>query len=111
MFPDVMAALGDKGRELPSKNISIGAGMVEIYRRWNEISERISPTASSRKTIQHLGRRYALLPFERFSKSEKLKLPPALAAELSARFRADAAMINPRRVVVSEADAMKYAAQ
>jgi hypothetical protein len=106
-----MAALGEKGRQLPAKNISIGAGMVEIYRRWNVISDRLAPNGSVRKTVQHLGRRYALLPFERFSKSEKLRLPQELAEALSARYRGDAAMINPRRIHIDEADALKYAAQ
>lgn len=111
MFPGVMAALGDQGRKLPSKNISIGGGMVEIYRRWNELSERIAPNAAARKTIQHLGRRYGLLPLERFSNSEKLRLPPALAAELTARFQSDVAFIAPQRVHPNEVDALKYAAQ
>jgi hypothetical protein len=111
MFPDVMAALGDKGRELPSKNISIGSGMVEIYRRWNEIADRISSSGRARKTIQHLGRRYGLLPFERFSKSDKIRLPGTMAAEMSARYRADLAMINPRRVHPVDLDALKHAAQ
>lgn len=111
MFPDIMAALGERGRQLPAKNISIGGDMVEIYRRWNIISDRLAPNGSVRRTIQHLGRRYGLLPFERFSRSEKLRLPPALAEALSARYRADAAMINPRRIHIDEADALKYAAQ
>ncbi|MDB5525407.1 MAG: hypothetical protein JWM58_3170 [Rhizobium sp.] len=111
MFPDVMAALGEKGRELPSKNISIGSGMVNLYRRWNEISDRLTPNSSARRTVQYLGRRYALLPFERFSKSEKLRLPQPMAEALSARYRDDALMINPRRIRPNEDDAFRYAAQ
>jgi hypothetical protein len=111
MFPDIMAALGDQGRQLPAKNISIGSGMVEIYRRWNILSDRIAPNGSVRKTIQHIGRRYGLLPFERFSKSEKLRLPRELAETLSARYRADVAMLNPRRIHVDESNALNYAAQ
>jgi hypothetical protein len=111
MFPDIMAALGERGKALPAKNISIGRGMVEIYRRWNIISDRITPNGAARRTIQHIGRRYGLLPFERFSKSEKLKLPPEIAEALSARYRADAAMINPRRIHIDEDDAMRHAAQ
>jgi len=111
MFPDVMAALGERGKVLPAKNISIGSGMVEIYRRWNMISDRITPNGSMRRTVQHIGRRYGLLPFERFSKSEKLRLPPKLAEALSARYRADVATINPRRVHIDENDAMRHAAQ
>lgn len=111
MFPDIMAALGERGRTLPSKNISIGGGMVEIYRRWNTISDRLAPNGAARRTIQHIGRRYMLLPFERFSRSEKLKLPGPLAETLAARYRADSEAIAPRRVLLGEADAVKYAAQ
>jgi hypothetical protein len=111
MFPDIMATLGERGRQLPAKNMSIGGGMVEVYRRWNIVSDRIAPNGPARRTIQHIGRRYGLLPFERFSKSEKLRLPSALAEALSARYRADIAMINPRRIHIDEANALKYAAQ
>ncbi len=110
MFPEIMAVLGDRGRQLPNKNISIGGGMVEVYRRWNEIAGFIAPNVASLKVIRHIGRRYALLPFERFSKSEKLVLPPELAAQLSERYRADIAAINPLRVGVEDADAPRYAA-
>ena len=111
MFPDVMTALGERGKALPKKNISIGSGMVNVYRRWNEISDRITSNASARKTVHQLGRRYALLPFERFSKSEKIRLPQAMAEVLSARYRDDVLMINPRRVLPNEDDAIRYAAQ
>ena len=97
-FTDIMAALGEKGRELPSKNASIGAGMVDVYRHWNRISDRLAWSASSRRAIHHIGRRYGLLPFERFSNSEKVKLPAEMAAEMSARFKADLPLIRPRRV-------------
>ena len=111
MFPDIMAALGEKGRELPAKNRSIGQGMVDIYRRWNDISDRLSTLGASRRTIQHLGRRYVLLPFERFSKSEKVRLPMEMAAAMSERFAADRAAINPRQVFAADLDALKHAAQ
>jgi hypothetical protein len=111
MFPDLMAALGEKGKRLPSKNLSIGGGMVEMYRRWNVLSERLAPNGKTRRTIQHIGRRYGLLPFERFSKSEKLKLPAPIAEQLSARYREDAAVIKPRRIHVDETAAVRYAAQ
>lgn len=97
-FPEIMAALGERGRQLPSKNPSIGEGMVEIYRRWNQISERVAWNPAARRTIHHLGRRYALLPFERFSNSEKVRLPAEMAAELTVRYQADLPLINPRRV-------------
>lgn len=111
MFPDVMAALGEKGRKLPSKNISIGRGMVETYRRWNVLSERLAPNGASRRTLHQIGRRYVLLPLERFSRSEKLVLPADLAASLSARYRADVQEIGPRRVVSAESEAVRHAAQ
>jgi len=98
MFPEVMAALGEKGRELPNKNVSIGRGMVEVYRRWNVIAEKLARGPSSRKTIQHIGRRYFLLPFERFSRSEKLRLPEDMAAVMKARFKADLVAVAPRSI-------------
>ncbi|MDB5553276.1 MAG: hypothetical protein JWL86_3260 [Rhizobium sp.] len=88
-FPAIMAALGDAGRSPPNKNMSIGKGMVDAYRRWNGISERIGWSAGSRKSIQHIGRRYVLLPFERFSKSEKIRFDAETAARMTARYRAD----------------------
>jgi hypothetical protein len=97
-FPDIMAALGERGRQLPSKNPSIGEGMVEIYRRWNLMSEKLAWDSRSRRTIHHLGRRYGLLPFERFSNSAKPQLPAEMAAEMRARYQADLATIGPRQV-------------
>ena len=88
-FPEIMAALGEAGRNPPNKNSSIGAGMVNAYRRWNRIAERIGWSQGSRKTIQHVGRRYMLLPFERFSKSAKIKFDPETAAKMTARYKAD----------------------
>ncbi|MCB1444320.1 MAG: hypothetical protein KDJ87_00590 [Rhizobiaceae bacterium] len=88
-FPTVMAALGEAGRNPPNKNSSIGRGMVSAYRRWNGIAERIGWSQKSRKTIQHLGRRYVLLPFERFSRSEKIRFDPETAKTMTARYRAD----------------------
>jgi hypothetical protein len=98
LYPDIMAALGENGRRMPSKNIAIGRGMVEVYRRWNAIAEKVAGGGSRRKTLQHIGRRYVLLPFERFSNSEKLRLPAETAARMSARYQADLAAIAPRRV-------------
>jgi hypothetical protein len=98
MFPDVMAALGDKGRELPKKNMSIGVGMIERYRRWSEISSRISPNPLWRARIHHIGRRYALLPLERFSRSPKLVMPEDLVKTLKARYQVHREVIKPRRV-------------
>lgn len=98
MFPDVMAALGDKGRELPNKNISIGAGMVERYRRWSVLATKIAPNPRWRARIHQIGRRYALLPLERFSRSAKLALPDDLAKGLTARYQADREALNPQRV-------------
>ena len=97
-FPDIMAALGDRGRALPSKNHSIGQGMVNIYRRWNRLSDRIAWNPSSRRLIHHLGRRYGLLPLERFSNSPKIQLPAELAAAMSARYRADLPLLMPRQI-------------
>jgi hypothetical protein len=88
-FPEVMAALGEAGRSPPNKNSSIGKGMVDTYRRWNRIAEWIGWSQGSRKTIQHIGRRYVLLPFERFSKSEKIRFDPETAAKMTARYKAD----------------------
>jgi hypothetical protein len=88
-FPAVMAALGEAGRNPPNKNTSIGRGMVNAYRRWNAIADRIGWSAGARKTIQHLGRRYMLLPFERFSRSEKIRFDAETAAKMTARYRAD----------------------
>ncbi|MGV3551984.1 hypothetical protein [Rhizobium sp.] len=88
-FPDVMAALGEAGRNPPNKNTSIGKGMVNAYRRWNAIAERIGWSWKSRKTIQHIGRRYVLLPFERFSRSEKIRFDPQTAKAMTARYKAD----------------------
>ncbi len=90
-FPDVMAALGERGHDIPRKNKTIGKGMVNIYRRWNQIAPRLAPTPAMRKSVRHLVRHYVLLPLERFSRSEKLTLDPALAAELSARYRKELA--------------------
>ncbi|MCV3764404.1 hypothetical protein [Rhizobium sp. TRM95796] len=98
MFPDVMAALGDRGRELPNKNISIGAGMVERYRRWSEIATRISPSPRWRARIHQIGRRYGLLPLERFSRSPKLVMPDDMAKALRARYQADRDALRPQRV-------------
>lgn len=88
-FPDVMAALGEAGKNPPNKNSSIGKGMVNAYRRWNAISEKIGWSRTSRKTIQHIGRRYFLLPFERFSRSEKIRFDPETARKMTDRYRAD----------------------
>jgi hypothetical protein len=88
-FPDIMAALGEAGRSPPNKNLSIGKGMVNAYRRWNGIAGRLGWSAGSRKSIQHFGRRYVLLPFERFSKSEKIRFDPETAARMTARYKAD----------------------
>lgn len=88
-FPTVMAALGDAGRNPPNKNTSIGKGMVNAYRRWNAISERLGWSQQSRKTIQHIGRRYVLLPFERLSRSEKVRFDPETARKMTARYKAD----------------------
>lgn len=88
-FPAVMAALGEAGRNPPNKNSSIGKGMVNAYRRWNAIAERIGWSQKSRKSIQHFGRRYLLLPFERFSRSEKIRFDPEMAAKMTARYKAD----------------------
>lgn len=88
-FPEIMAALSEAGLSPPNKNMSIGKGMVNAYRRWNGIAERIGWSAASRKSIQHIGRRYVLLPFERFSKSEKVRFDPETAARMTARFKAD----------------------
>lgn len=101
-FPDIMAALGDAGRALPSKNPSVGAGMVDVYRRWNRISEAISWSSKSRRTIHHLGRRYVLLPLERFSNSEKVRLPTEMAANLAARYRVDLPLLDIRQVPEAE---------
>jgi hypothetical protein len=98
-FPEIMAALGERGRAVPSKNSSIGEGMVDIYRRWNRISEKLSWDHRSRRVIHHLGRRYVILPFERFSKSEKVRLPADLAATLAERYKVDLPAINPRPVI------------
>jgi hypothetical protein len=111
MFPGVMAALGENGRELHNKNSSIGRGMVEVYRRWNEISQRLVSNPEAYRIIHHIGRRYCILPFERFSKSEKLRLPLGLAAELSARYRLHAAAIRPLPVLAGDMHALQYAAQ
>jgi hypothetical protein len=110
MFPEVMAALGDKGRKLPAKNASIGRGMVDLYRRWNILTDRLA-SGSTRKSLQQFGRRYGLLPFERFSKSEKIRLPAAMASEMSSRYGADLMLINPRRIRPAELDAIQHAAQ
>lgn len=88
-FPDVMAALGEAGKSPPNKNISIGKGMVNAYRRWNVISEKLGWSRASRKTIQHIGRRYFMLPFERFSRSEKIRFDPETARKMTDRYRAD----------------------
>ena len=88
-FPEIMEALGEAGRNPPNKNTSIGRGMVNAYRRWNAISERIGWSQKSKKTIQHIGRRYFLLPFERFSRSEKIKFDPETARQMTARYKAD----------------------
>jgi hypothetical protein len=101
-FPEIMAALGERGRELPSKNPSIGAGMVDVYRRWNRIADRISWSSKSRRTIHHLGRRYGLLPLERFSNSEKVRLPTEMAANLSARYQIDLPLLDVRQVPEGE---------
>jgi hypothetical protein len=102
-FPEIMAALGDAGRELPSKNPSIGAGMVDVYRRWNRIADAISWSSKSRRTIHHMGRRYGLLPLERFSNSEKVSLPAEMAATLSARYLTDLPLLDVRQVPEAEA--------
>jgi hypothetical protein len=88
-FPTVMAALGEAGRNPPNKNSSIGRGMVNAYRRWNAIAERLGWSQKSRKSIQHFGRRYFLLPFERFSRSEKIRFAPEMAAKMTVRYKAD----------------------
>jgi hypothetical protein len=88
-FPDVMAALGEAGRNPPNKNTSIGKGMVNAYRRWNVISEKLGWSRSSRKMIHHIGRRYVLLPFERLSRSEKIRFDPETAKAMTARYKAD----------------------
>lgn len=88
-FPSVMEALGEAGRDPPNKNSSIGRGMVDAYRRWNAIAEKLGWSQKSRKTIQHIGRRYVLLPFERFSRSEKIRFDPETAAQMTARYKAD----------------------
>lgn len=88
-FPAVMEALGEAGRNPPNKNTSIGKGMVNAYRRWNAISERIGWSQKSRKAIQQFGRRYFLLPFERFSRSEKIRFDPETARMMTARYKAD----------------------
>jgi len=88
-FPTVMDALGEAGRNPPNKNTSIGKGMVNAYRRWNAISEKLGWSQKSRKSIQHVGRRYFLLPFERFSKSEKIRFDPETAKAMTARYKAD----------------------
>ena len=93
-FPEVMAALGEAGRAPPNKNISIGRGMVDAYRRWNGMAGKLGWSQSSRKTIQHIGRRYVLLPFERFSKSEKIRFDAETAARMTARYKADIAEIK-----------------
>jgi hypothetical protein len=111
MFPGVMAALGDHGHELNDKTRSIGRGMVEAYRCWNEISQRFVPNAEAHRIIHHIGRRYLIQPFERFSKSEKLRLPPEMAAELTARFKLHAAAIQPRPVLAGDLQALQHAAQ
>ncbi|MBL0373151.1 hypothetical protein JJB09_14035 [Rhizobium sp. KVB221] len=98
VFPDVMQALGENGRKLPNKNTSIGEGMVDMYRRWNRLAHKITWNYRSWRTVQHIGRRYGLLPFERFSNSEKVRLPKDVAAELKARYAADLEVIQPRRV-------------
>jgi hypothetical protein len=111
MFPDVMAALGERGLDLQHKNSSIGRNMVDVYRRWNAISQRIATNPSFYRTLHHLGRRYAILPFERFSKSDKLKLPPIMAAELTQRYQQHREMIKPQRLQSRETDAVRFAAQ
>jgi hypothetical protein len=88
-FPEVMAALGDAGKSPPNKNTSIGKGMVNAYRRWNVISDKIGWSRSSKKMIHHIGRRYVLLPFERLSRSEKIRFDPETAAKMTARYKAD----------------------
>ena len=88
-FPSVMAALGEAGKNPPNKNISIGKGMVNAYRRWNAIAARVGWSWRSRKTIQHIGRRYVLLPFERLSRSEKIRFDAETAQRMTARYKAD----------------------
>lgn len=98
MFPEVMAALGDKGRELPRKNTSIGVGMIERYRRWSELAAKITPNPLWRARVHHIGRRYALLPLERFSRSPKLVMPEDVVKTLKARYLVHREAIGPRRV-------------
>jgi hypothetical protein len=105
MFPEVMAALGEKGRELRSKNIAIGKDMVEIYRRWSILSAQVSPNEQWRRRIHQIGRRYCILPFERFSRSPKLRMPPDMAQQLSARYAKDRDAIAPQRIVAQAAGA------
>jgi hypothetical protein len=111
MFPDLMAALGEKGFDLDHKNSSIGGKMVEVYRRWNQIAHRPGSASNVQRTIHHLGRRYVLLPLERFSKSEKLKLPPIMAQELTERYQQHLKTIMPQRIHTGELDAVRFAAQ
>lgn len=88
-FPEIMAALGEAGHNPPNKNTSIGKGMVNAYRRWNRISARLGWSAKSKKSIQQFGRRYGLLPFERLSRSEKIRFDPETAKVMTARYKAD----------------------
>ncbi len=93
-FPRVMAALGPNGRQIRRKNTSIGEGMVNIYRRWNKIAQKLGWSAKTRNAIRHFGRRYGLLPWERFSNSAKISFEPEQATRLSARYQLDLASIR-----------------
>lgn len=88
-FPEIMAALGEAGRVLPRKNRTIGGGMVAAYRRWNRMTARLPGSRKVREGIRHFGRRYVLLPLERFSNSPKIAFEPSIAKSLSERFRAE----------------------
>jgi hypothetical protein len=93
-FPSVMTVLGERGRGFSAKNPSIGKGMVEIYRRWNMISMKIAPSIASRKWLHHMVRRFILMPLERFSRSDKLRLDGDLAKKLSMRYATELTMIQ-----------------
>ena len=92
-FPAVMAALGRRGETIPNKNIAIGRGYVERYRRWNNRVHGLKLSSGARRTLRSFGRRYVLLPFERFSKSEKLAMAEARANPLKVRYAEDIAWI------------------
>lgn len=96
-FPEIMAALGEAGRTLPRKNSSIGKGMVSVYRFWNRLAGRIPLSKARRNAIRQFGRRYVLLPFERFSRSEKIAFPADRASLFSERYRKHLARIAINR--------------